>query len=426
MPYFDSLDIANRVCQLCGVDQILSVTEDSKRNFEIASAYDKVRRAELRRNTWRFAVRSAALRAIDSDTLLLVPAQYNASKTYLIGEVVQDTNGAIWVCNESATTAQTPGGNNENWDMYFGPMTADRYNSGISYNAGELVYVLTGSRPNGYQVFISLISNNSDAPNVANAYDATVQYKQDDVVSYGGQQWRSLLAVNLNNTPAAGPLAWASGTTYSSSQQVTGSDNYIYTSVSGGNVGNDPTTDNGANWTNTGSLTAWSNTPAIVTSSKNWRPITATLKNVTAIYPLGAGPSSQSGTRNVFRLPAGYLRAAAQNAKGALGQTLGGPTGLTYSDWVFDGEYIVSASSDLIILRFVADVTKVRAMDDMFCEGLAARVATAVCQTLTQSGSKLADIASAYNKFMGEARSINAIEAGFEDPPDDDFITVRA
>lgn len=46
-----------------------------------------------------------------------------------------------------------------------------------------------------------------------------------------------------------GPAAWVIGTTYNKDDVVLGSDNNVYTSLTGGNVGNNPTTDNtGTNW----------------------------------------------------------------------------------------------------------------------------------------------------------------------------------
>ncbi len=426
MPFIDSLDIANRALQLCGVSEVLTVAEDSMRNREVSAAYDKVRRAELRRNVWRFAVRKAALRPLSTTTLTLKPSLYDASKTYLIGEVVRDSNNMIWISQVSANINNTPGGSNAAWDAYFGPSTADLWVSATSYFAGELVYVLTGATPNGYQVYMSLTNANTDTPGTATTYDATAQYKQDDAVSYTGSQWRSLLAVNTGNTPADGPLAWSSTTIYAGADTVAGSDDYIYSSVAGSNTGNDPTTDGGIHWTNTGTLKAWARTPTLVASSLNWRPLLATLENVVTVYPVGAGPSTQESTRNVFPLPAGYLRRAPQNPKISGFGPLGGPTGNTPDDWEFDSGFIVSAYVQPIVFRFVADVTKVSSMDDMFCEGLACRTAAAVCKRLTQSDAALQNIASEYKTFMGEARLANAIEEGSEEPPEDDWVTVRA
>lgn len=424
MPFLDSLDIANRVCEICGVSAILSVDEDSQRNNEIASAYDKLRRVELQRNNWTFATRKAALRPIDSNTLLIAPEAWDATKTYAISEIAADANGELWQSLVSGNLNQQPGGNNLAWDKYFGPMTADGWESGESYNAGELVYVAQAGFPSGYQVYMSLINANSDTPNVATAWDALTQFNLDQIVSYSGQAYKSLLPVNVGNTPASGPLAWASGTTYSSGQQVTGSDNYIYTSTGNGNVGNDPTTDGGVHWTNTNTLNAWVPVSAHYASSVNWRPIYCDLKNITMVWPIGSGPASQNGTRNVFRLPAGFLKFAPQNERNSP-PALGGPSGIGYSDWERNGQYLVTNDNGPLILRFVADIVDVQQMHDMFCEGLAYRIATAVAPRLTQSDTKLQSIASAYKLFQGEARIANGIEEGWQDPPDDDFITVR-
>lgn len=426
MPFLDSLDIANRACQHCGVAQIASPTEDSLRCTEITMVYDKVRRAELRRNIWRFATRRAVLRAISATTLTLVPGTYSSNNTYLPGEIVQDANFLYWVSQRADNSNNTPGGNNDAWDMFFGPKTVDVFDATTTYSAGELCYVLTGTTPNGYQVYMSLINNNSDVPNTATAYSATVQYKQDDVVSSGGSQWRSLLPINKANTPAVPPLAYSASTTYTTSNTVTGSDNYIYSSVGSGNIGNDPTTDGGVHWTNTGVLSAWSKSPTIVASSMNWRPIVATLKNAVPIYPIGTGPSSQNTTRNLFRLPVGFLREAPQDPKAGSTSALGAPSGLAYGDWLYEGNHIVTQDVGPIVLRFVADVTKVTDMDDMFCEGLACRIAAEVCVRLTQSDAKLQTIASAYKEFMGSARLVNGIETGSVEPPVDDWLQCRA
>ncbi len=78
-----------------------------------------------------------------------------------------------------------------------------------------------------------------------------------------------------------------------------------------------------------------------------------------------------------------------------------------------------------IMLRFVADMVDVTRMHAMFCEGLGARLALEVCETLTQSSAKVATIAKEYQTFMSEARLVNAIEIGAEEPPEDDWVTCR-
>lgn len=425
MPFLDSLDIANRALQHCGGTPIASIDEDNKNNQEVSNAYDKVRRAELRRNVWRFAIRKAVLRAIDANTLLLNAPTYSATATYLPGQIVQDANGVLWISLKPDNVNNSPGGNNEYWDAYFGPVTVSLWSSGTTYSAGELVYK-AGATAGSYQVYMSLANANSDQPDTATAWDATVTYFADQVVSYGGSQWRNLLPFNLNITPVDGPAVWVAGTTYSASQTVTGSDGFIYSSVGSGNLGNDPTVDGGVHWTNTNVANGWSRSPTITASAMSWRPIGGlALRSLNILYPIGSGPATEPSTRNVYRLPAGYLREAPQDPKAGSYSFLGAPGGLAYDDWNFEGDYIVTSDSSVIVFRFVADVTIVRRMDDMFCEGLACRVAEAVCEPVTGSLAKLSAIASEYTRFMGEARTVNAIEEGAVEPPVDDFITCR-
>jgi hypothetical protein len=133
----------------------------------------------------------------------------------------------------------------------------------------------------------------------------------------------------------------------------------------------------------------------------------------------------QSGTRNVFKLPNNYLRTAPQSTKQGSVTVMGSPTNLSYTDWEYESGYLTSAWSGPIPLRFVADMTDVTQMDDMFCEGLGARVAMELCEPLTQSAAKLQAIEGEYKTFMAEARAVNGIEIGPVEQPLDDLLQVR-
>lgn len=424
MPFLDSLDIANAALQLCGVDQIAIPTEDSKANKETAFAYDKLRRPELRRNVWRFSIRKAVLRAVDADTMILAPTLYDATVMYLPGAIVSDANGMLWSSQEEDNLGNIPGDTNV-WDAYFGPLTISPYDADVSYHAGELVYK-PGTNLGSYTIFQSLENANDDTPDVATAWSATVTYHGNAIVSHGGFRWRSLIEVNLGITPAVGPAAWAAATTYSIGQTVTASDDFIYSSTTNANIGNNPVTNGGANWTNTGVATAWARTPVIPVSARSWRVILATMTVLTFPYPIGSGPSSQTGTLNVYRLPAGFLKMAPQDPKAGSISALGAPSGHIYDDWNLEGNYLISGDNGPLIVRFAADVTKVQDMDDMFCKGLACTIAAQICIPLTQSGAKLQTIASEYKLFMSEARTVNSIELGPVEPDLDDYIQCRA
>ena len=429
MGFLDSLDIANRALQHCGQPKILSVTEDTKANTEATFAYDKLRKVELRRNIWRFATRKVLLRAVDTGTMVLKPTLWNGNVTYNNNAIVSDVNNELWYSTQNGNLNNATGGNNELWEKYFGPLTIEPFDTTLTtaYWTGELVY-MAGALSGSYVIYQSKINVNSDVPNVATVYDPTVQYNSTAVVSYTGSQWQSNLEVNLNNTPTSGLAAtWNVTTIYSSGQLATGSDGFIYSSMGSGNVGNDPTLDlSNTFWMNTGAVNAWTQLPSYTpVSSTNWNVIAARMRAFTQGYPLGTGPSSESETRNIFRLPSGYLKTAPQDPKAGSTNYLGAPSGLQYEDWDLSGNFLVSSDTGPLLFRFIADVTKVRDMDDMFCEGLSLKVATGIAKSLTQSHEKLADLASEYKTVMGEARTANLIEVGAIEPPEDDIVTCR-
>jgi hypothetical protein len=312
------VDIANRALQHCGATRITSFSDDSKNASEVAFCYDKLRRAELRRNVWRFAIRKATLRPIDTDTKFVAFPAWDDGTTYDVNAVIMGTDGLAYYANVGSNLANDPTTSSQ-WTLYFGPLTATPYDSGTSYFAGEIVY------DDSDNAYLSLITGNEDAPP-----DTT---------------WRLLDA--------------------------------------------------------------------------------AVLSDFNFIYPLGSGPASTTGSRNVYRLPNGFLRKAPQSPTLGNISWLGSPVGNALTDWEFEGDYFVSTEINPIVFRFVADIADVTKMDAMFCEGLACRIGLEVCETLTQSAEKLSTIAQKYKAFMGEARQVNGIETGATQPAEDAYITVR-
>ncbi len=431
--FLTSIDIANRALQHCGatmLDPILGFTEVSKNAQQTAFCYPKLRRAELRRNVWRFAIRRAVLRPIDATTMLLYASLWTSTTTYFIGSIVADENGTLWQSNIRDNLNYQPE-NSSTWTQYFGPMSVSAYDSGTAYFAGEIVYTAAGDGTN--KVYVSLIDQNSDVPATATAWAATTTYFKNQIITRSSVAYMSLIDFNLNQDPVTTfHAAWASGTTYSAAAKVTGSDGTVYSSVAGSNVGHDPVSTIGF-WTNTGVLSPWTTSFVSGTGSLNWRqiggaefPMGVTIAPLNIIYPLGSGPTSQSTTRNAFRLPAGFLRKAPTDPKAGSTSYLGAAWGLAYQDWNFEGAFITSAQTDPIMLRFVADTVDVSSFDDMFCEGLAARIGIEVCESLTQSDAKVHTIAGFYDRMMGEARTVNGIETGAEEPAIDDWIACRA
>ena len=163
----------------------------------------------------------------------------------------------------------------------------------------------------------------------------------------------------------------------------------------------------------------------IFASATSWQPVFAGMTNLVTPYPLQIG-SPTGYVRAVFRLAAGFVRLAPQNPKQGSNSYLGAPSGPVYDQKDIESDFLISPyTSGVIMLRFAADVSDVRAMDPMFCEGLAARIGFEICEELTQSAGKKGSIAGSYQKFMTEARTVNAIEVGSEEPSEDDFIACR-
>jgi hypothetical protein len=465
------MDIQNRAIQACGVQRIESLTEDTLQAAETTFCYDKLRRAELRRNVWTFATRKAALRPITTGVMFLNPNLWSFSAYYGFGDIVVDANGILWQSRAQDNTNYPPGYPSTQWDVYSGPLSITPYDitGTTGYFAGELVYQSPGD--GSYNVYLSLQSGNTQDPRAPSQWQNTVQYSKDNVVvyypawsisttyasgntvSYNGNDYVSLMGSNTANEPdvsphwakinsALAPVFYSSLTTYSIGQFVT-YQGVNYVSLIINNLDNTPSSspsdwqpqqagtfyvslvDFNLNNNPASSPLQWSSINNFSQANDQWWKISCTLSDLLVVYPIGAGPTYQTFTKNAYRLPANFLRKAPQDPKAGSTSFLGAPTGLMYDDWNWENNFIVTRESYPILLRFVADVQDVSQYDDMFCEGLALRIAMEVVERLTQSTTKKADIAKAYKTVMGEARLVNAIINDSDESPEDDYITCR-
>lgn len=376
------VDVGNRALQHCGAKRIATsdFSEDSKQASEVGFCYDKLREAELSERDWTFAIKRTIIRAIDGTTMLLSPSLWSSSVTYFVGSIVADAVGSLWISNIPSNAGNDPLLTTY-WDPYTGPLGVPLYDSTQSYSAGELVYTAPGDGTN--KVYLSLIDGNSDNPATATAWDTTVTYFKNQVVTFNSIAYMSLVDLNLGKEPDTSPTQWT-------------------TTFTGGS--------GSVNWLEIGG----SDFPSGVA-----------LSTLNIVYPLGAGPAPDTFSKNAFLLPAGFLRRAPQNPKTGL-IPLGGPSGTYYDDWTIEGRFLISAETGPIPLRFVANITDVSKMNTVFCEGLALRVGIEVCQSLTQSEAKLAVIEKKYELWENRAKTIDGIEDGWVEPPDDEFISVRA
>lgn len=381
MSFLNPIDIANRATDHLGQDPIVAMTDQNKRARILSRIYDKLRQYELRRNVWRFAIRKAVLRPIDVNTMLLSPSLWASTTTYFVGSLVSDQTGQIWMSRIPNNLGNQPELSTV-WVEYFGPMTVMLFDPTTAYQSGELVYTAAGDGTN--RVYMSLQSANSDVPSAATAWDATVTYRQNQVVTFSAVPYMSLVDLNLNQQPSTHPAQW--GTVF-----VGGAGSIKWLQIGGAEF-----------------------------------PFGVTLSTMNIQYPLTSGPSSQSSTLNAFRLPSGFLREAPQDPKAGSVSYLGASWGRAYTDWEYEGNYIISRQANSITLRFVADTVDVAAMDPMFCEGLGASMGLEACEGITGSTEKVKLIADFYKLKVGEARTVNGIETGSVEPPIDDYVACRA
>jgi len=420
--YLTPLDIGNRALQHCGATRIDSFEEESKNAAEISQCYDKLRESELRRNIWKFAIKTCVLRPVDDTFRMLRPPLWSGLTTYRLGALVTDVRGTVWINMVTTNLNRAPGWA-PGWEMYFGPLVCPEYDATETYYVNDVVYTTPGDGT--YKVYISLANDNTDDPSTLAAWASTTRYRKGDLASVSSTPYLSLIDFNQNQNPATtAQTAWASGTTYSAGQKAMGSDGYTYTSIAGGNLGNDPTLDFTAAYWTKGSLTPWTTaTDTRGTGSTKWQVLDVALDDIAIEARMRMGPDFAAKSR--YRLPANFLRMAPQNPKAGSISPLGAPAGERFRDWDFQGQWIITCENAPIVFRFVADFSDVASMDALFCEGLAARIGYEVCEPLTQNKQTKGNIAAEYQKFMGEARIVNGIETGPVQPPEDDWVTCR-
>lgn len=367
--------VANRALQRIGPRAIADGalwTEDSQQAAEIRACYHILRRAEQRRNVWTFATRRVALRPIDTNSKAVTFATWSNGTTYAANDIVVGSDGLIYRSLAASNTAHDPTTPNYAWwDRYYGTTIASEFvtdwSSSITYALGDHAVGTDGT------VYISLSAGNLN----------------HNPINDGGVHWDATTddVEETDTSFYAGELVFVGNAVYLSLQ----------------------------------------NSNEDVPPSSKWLTFTAapTVALPNIIYPIGAGPFSDTSTRNIYQLPNGYLRTAPQAPKVGSVHFLGAPSALAYTDWEYAEGYIVTTDSGPIVFRFGADVADPAQFDAMFVEGFASRIALEMVQRLTEDKGLLQAIASEYKQFMGEARTVNAIEQGPTQAPEDDYISCR-
>lgn len=96
-----------------------------------------------------------------------------------------------------------------------------------------------------------------------------------------------------------------------------------------------------------------------------------------------------------------------------------------HKDWLIEGRKILTDESAPLPLRYNKKVEDVNEMDPLFHEVLACKMALEMCEEITQSNSKKSELKDDYRLAVNAAKKANAIERISQQPPEDEWVTVR-
>lgn len=86
---------------------------------------------------------------------------------------------------------------------------------------------------------------------------------------------------------------------------------------------------------------------------------------------------------------------------------------------------ILTNDGDSLEIEYVARITDPTRFDFLFTEMLACKIGWQLCEKLTQSNSKKAEISNEYTALKREAKQVNAFENVSEEAPEDPWLAAR-
>ncbi len=289
--------------------RLTSVTQNSKNRAAVENCYDTLRRSELRRHFWSFAITRRILRAVATTDKVFTPATWSGATTYDLNDIVL-LSGETYISRVGTNLNNSPATATEEaatayWAVYRGPLTATLWDDGTQFYRDEIVYV-------GAALFIALTA-----------------------------------MPDIDTTPVDGT---------------------------------------------------------------DWHEInTATLAATTYRAPT-------SGRTFAFIKPRDFLRTAPRDPR----------VSNICLDHLMEGQLIITNDPGPLVLRYVRNVADTTLFDPLFDDAIAAKVAHEICDEITQSGAKKAELKDDYKTAIFEASISNAIEAFEAQEHDEDtWITVR-
>ena len=86
---------------------------------------------------------------------------------------------------------------------------------------------------------------------------------------------------------------------------------------------------------------------------------------------------------------------------------------------------ILTSSSNTLYLLYTQRVTDVAQFDPLFSHMLSCRIAMQMCEEITQSNTKLENIARLYQNAQIRAKALNAFDTTADDEPEDTWLSAR-
>lgn len=430
------VDIANRALQHIRSPRIASFIDLSLEAREAAFAYPRIRDAELHAHLWRFATRRTVLYPIGPETYQWLPPDWIDATTYSLGQVVVDAGGNLWQSLDNNNTVATPNSTTgvdtgQSWGAYFGPDTLTPfYSTTLAAPAAPTLTSTAGGSLGARTNYATITYVGPSGEGVASsessgAVAASFRGKiTSPAASTGATHYNVYVSNSTGNGVRQNASAIAIGTDWTEA-------------LTGIGPGATPPTANPTSFF-AGDLTFLPSTGVVYLSlvngntdtppSTRWVEVDGTADPLQILYPIGAGPPSDTTTSNVYRLPHGFLRQAPSDPKGAANPFLGALGGNAREDWVFEGNYIVSGCTGPLLLRYVADFVDVIAMAPTFCEMVAAKMAQELAPRLAPPellGALAQGCRAAYRAARQTAVGLNAIETGPIDLDLSDYLACR-
>lgn len=143
-------------------------------------------------------------------------------------------------------------------------------------------------------------------------------------------------------------------------------------------------------------------------------------------------PAPDWGRANSFTLPVDFIRLAddyperAGDSAGLVGISISYSSNFSgVKDWVIEGGKVITNDAAPLQIRYVADIEDPTLWDSLFTELVSTSLALEICESLTQSRSKKADLAIQYENLSNETKKADSMEVVPNDPPPDSWVTVR-